>query len=194
MPAETDAAACAAFHREQLPSYLSLDVDGRVMRCDSFSKAISSGVRVGWCTLHRRFSRKLVLLMQARCLSTSRLAQNLVHRLLRHWGPRGLGAHLNRTALFYGRQRDLMERAAAAHLRGLCEWETPASGMFFWFRVTHPPAVAHLGQSGPEGRFQGLGTHALLHSKVEEMQVILIPGLAFRGTAPAGDKARVVAT
>jgi aromatic amino acid aminotransferase I len=33
-----------------IPTYVSLDVDGRVMRQDSFSKVISPGTRVGWIT------------------------------------------------------------------------------------------------------------------------------------------------
>jgi kynurenine/2-aminoadipate aminotransferase len=30
-----------------MPSFLSLDVDGRVIRTDSFSKVLSAGLRVG---------------------------------------------------------------------------------------------------------------------------------------------------
>jgi kynurenine/2-aminoadipate aminotransferase len=35
---------------DKIPSYLSMDVDGRVLRFDSFSKILSSGLRVGWAT------------------------------------------------------------------------------------------------------------------------------------------------
>ena len=35
---------------EKIPSYLSMDVDGRVLRFDSMSKILSSGLRVGWAT------------------------------------------------------------------------------------------------------------------------------------------------
>jgi kynurenine/2-aminoadipate aminotransferase len=33
-----------------LKSFLSMDVDGRVLRFDSLSKVISSGLRIGWVT------------------------------------------------------------------------------------------------------------------------------------------------
>lgn len=33
-----------------IPTFVSLDVDGRVMRMDSFSKVIAPGTRVGWIT------------------------------------------------------------------------------------------------------------------------------------------------
>lgn len=36
------------FIRSLVPSYLSLDVDGRVCRFESFSKVVSPGSRVGW--------------------------------------------------------------------------------------------------------------------------------------------------
>lgn len=35
---------------DKIPSYLSMDVDGRVLRFDSMSKILSSGLRVGWAT------------------------------------------------------------------------------------------------------------------------------------------------
>ena len=35
---------------DKVPSYFSMDVDGRVLRFDSMSKILSSGLRVGWAT------------------------------------------------------------------------------------------------------------------------------------------------
>lgn len=35
---------------DKIPSYFSMDVDGRVLRFDSMSKILSSGLRVGWAT------------------------------------------------------------------------------------------------------------------------------------------------
>jgi DNA-binding transcriptional MocR family regulator len=32
------------------PSFLSIDVDGRVVRLDTFSKTIAPGCRLGWIT------------------------------------------------------------------------------------------------------------------------------------------------
>lgn len=47
------------FGDQQPASYLSMDVDQRVVRCDSFSKVLSAGMRVGyiagaWYTRRRR--------------------------------------------------------------------------------------------------------------------------------------------
>lgn len=38
-----------------VPSYLSLDVDGRVIRLDTFSKTIAPGCRLGWITAQPEF-------------------------------------------------------------------------------------------------------------------------------------------
>jgi len=39
-----------AITKERIPSFLSLDVDGRVVRFDSLSKVMSSGLRLGYVT------------------------------------------------------------------------------------------------------------------------------------------------
>ena len=38
------------FDEQRTPSYLSMDIDGRVLRLDSMSKILSSGIRIGWAT------------------------------------------------------------------------------------------------------------------------------------------------
>lgn len=43
-----------------IPTYLSFDVDGRVMRMDSFSKVIAPGTRVGWITASEQIIERFV--------------------------------------------------------------------------------------------------------------------------------------
>ena len=38
-----------------VPSYLNMDVDGRVIRLDTFSKTVAPGCRLGWITAQPRF-------------------------------------------------------------------------------------------------------------------------------------------
>jgi len=39
-----------------VPSYLAVDIDGRVVRLDTFSKTIAPGCRMGWVSLlHRNY-------------------------------------------------------------------------------------------------------------------------------------------
>jgi DNA-binding transcriptional MocR family regulator len=43
------------------PSYLSVDVEGRVLRLDTFSKTVAPGCRLGWITAQPRFIEQLEL-------------------------------------------------------------------------------------------------------------------------------------
>lgn len=54
------------FQEEREPSFLSIDRDGRVMRFDSFSKVMSSGIRLGYVTGPKPLVDKLVLHIQVR--------------------------------------------------------------------------------------------------------------------------------
>lgn len=38
-----------------VPSYLSIDIDGRVIRLDTFSKTVAPGCRLGWITAQPKF-------------------------------------------------------------------------------------------------------------------------------------------
>lgn len=48
------------FARRLIPSYLKLDVDGRVFRIDSFSKIITPGARIGWVTASEQVIERIV--------------------------------------------------------------------------------------------------------------------------------------
>lgn len=56
-------------------SLLSMDIDGRVIRFDSFSKVLSSGLRLGVVTGPQTLLRQIELHMQATTLQTSSVAQ-----------------------------------------------------------------------------------------------------------------------
>ena len=47
--------------RDYPPSFLSLDIDGRVIRLDSFSKVVSSGIRLGYVTGHKTLINRIIL-------------------------------------------------------------------------------------------------------------------------------------
>src|SRR5436190_1255971 len=48
------------FLKSLIPSFLSLDVDGRVLRLESFSKVISPGSRVGWVVASEQLVERFV--------------------------------------------------------------------------------------------------------------------------------------
>lgn len=96
-----------------------MDVDGRVIRLDSFSKILSSGLRVGFCTGPEKLIRSLELCLQASILHTASISQVLVNGVLENWGEEGFNEHVNRVKGFYRRRRDLMITAAEKHLTGI---------------------------------------------------------------------------
>lgn len=141
-------------------SYLSLDVDGRVIRLDSFSKVLFPGVRLGWATAPRAVIDKLVCHLHGVALGAPPLAQVLTSALLlRGWGggddgPGGLGGpggggadgggrggarpfagferHVQTMQREYRRRASVAHAAASRHLAGLASWRRPAAGMFLW--------------------------------------------------------------
>ena len=75
-------------YEERVPSLLSLDVDGRVLRFDSFSKLLASGLRVGFATGPRPLIQRLQLHTQAANLHSCGLSQALVSALFDEWARR----------------------------------------------------------------------------------------------------------
>ncbi len=57
------------------PSFLSMDRDRRVIRLDSFSKVLSSGLRLGFITAPHPLMEKIVLHLQTSALHASALSQ-----------------------------------------------------------------------------------------------------------------------
>lgn len=129
------------FKSPREPSFLSLDRDCRVIRFDSFSKVLSSGLRLGFVTGPKPLVDQMVLHLQVSSLHASALSQVLINELLSHWGMDGFEKHVNEVEDFYRNRRDLMNESAKKHLTGLCEWDVPQGGMFLWIKVNDVPCT-----------------------------------------------------
>ncbi len=127
-----------------------MDTEGRVLRFDSFSKILSSGMRVGFATGPKPLIERIVLHMQVLrkkstlflwhfvdCVScflefqvstvqANSLSQVLVVELLKAWGEEGFFQHVDKVKEFYQHRRDVMVAAADKHLKG--GWHTWARG------------------------------------------------------------------
>ena len=51
--------------QDLVPSYLSMDADGRVVRLDSWSKVLAPGLRLGWVTAHPDVLHLMALALHA---------------------------------------------------------------------------------------------------------------------------------
>ncbi|XP_040573964.1 kynurenine/alpha-aminoadipate aminotransferase, mitochondrial isoform X1 [Lepeophtheirus salmonis] len=143
-------------------SFLSMDVDGRVLRFDSFSKMMSSGLRLGFMTGPKVLLERIALHMQVSVLHASSLSQVIVCELLKAWGTKGFHEHVRRVESFYEEQCKMMTSAATKYLNEVCEWTVPKSGMFLWISV---PSVQDLNEDFFKEAFS--------------RNVMLLPGRAF---------------
>uniref|UniRef100_A0A665UJJ3 Kynurenine/alpha-aminoadipate aminotransferase, mitochondrial n=1 Tax=Echeneis naucrates TaxID=173247 RepID=A0A665UJJ3_ECHNA len=140
------------FDKPWAPTFLSMDVDGRIIRTDSFSKILSSGLRIGFVTGPKPLVDRVVLHIQASTMHTSTFTQC------------SLSSH--RVIEFYRKQRDAMISSADKWLKGLwtyvAEWHSPSAGMFLWIKL------------------KGIAdTQQLIMEKAFEKEVLLVPGGVF---------------
>nr|XP_015801913.2 kynurenine/alpha-aminoadipate aminotransferase, mitochondrial isoform X2 [Nothobranchius furzeri] len=150
------------FDKPWAPTFLSMDVDGRIIRTDSFSKILSSGLRIGFVTGPKPLVDRIVLHIQASTMHTSTFTQLMVSHLLHDWGQEGFLQHIDRVIEFYKRQRDAMVCSAEKWLKDLAEWHPPSAGMFLWMKLK---GVAD--------------TQQLIMEKALEKEVLLVPGGVF---------------
>lgn len=115
------------------PSFFSMDEDARVVRLDSFSKVVSSGLRIGFATGPKPLIERIQLHGQASSLHPSGLSQAALLAYLNHVGQDGFVEHTLKVAKFYEGRRDVFCRAASRHLKGLVEMVEPSAGARdFW--------------------------------------------------------------
>ncbi|THW11499.1 putative aromatic aminotransferase Aro8 [Aureobasidium pullulans] len=126
-----------------VPSFLSLDISGRVLRIDTFSKIIAPGARVGWVTgpaqIIERYQRQAEFGTQAPS-GFSLLA--LYNILEKEWGHEGFFNWLAYLRASYTHRRDVMVKACYDHLpKQVASFTVPSAGMFQWICVdvvNHP--------------------------------------------------------
>ncbi|KAM0789987.1 hypothetical protein ACM66B_005319 [Microbotryomycetes sp. NB124-2] len=92
-----------------VPSYLNFDVQGRVVRIDTFSKTIAPGSRLGWTTANPVFIERLQRANESSTQSASGFAQAMVAKLLvDEWGMKGWFRWLKGLKAQYRDRRDLL--------------------------------------------------------------------------------------
>ncbi|KAH9873458.1 hypothetical protein IAQ61_004081, partial [Plenodomus lingam] len=127
----------AEFLSSLVPSYLSMDTDGRVARFDSFSKVISPGSRVGWLTASAEVVDRYSKHADCSTQNPSGMSQLILFKLLdEHWGHTGYIDWLIHMRMEYTRRRDIILAACARYLpTEIMSWKPPMAGMFHWMQV-----------------------------------------------------------
>ncbi|CAG8660661.1 1590_t:CDS:2 [Ambispora leptoticha] len=123
------------YNNPRIPSYFSLDTDGRVLRFDSMSKILSAGSRVGWVTGPATLIKQIDLSSQSTNLAPSFVTQAIIYALLKDWKLSGFLTHVDKVAAFYKEKRDIFVKYANQYLRDVAQWNVPEAGMFVWIKL-----------------------------------------------------------
>lgn len=163
-----------ATHKEFLeslvPSFLSLDVDGRVMRLDSFSKVIAPGLRASWITASEQIVERFTRHSEVSAQNPSGVSQIILFKLLdENWGHGGFFDWLIHIRVQYTRRRDVLVQACEVSLPlEVASWHAPMAGMFHWIKIDwkkHPAYGTKSMLDIEEDIFQAAIRHNVLTSK-----------------------------
>lgn len=154
-----------------IPSFLSFDIDGRVVRLDSLSKVLAPGIRLGFITASSQLIERLLRHIEVTSQAPSGFTQSIAYQLLsQHWGHEGFFQWLIYIRSEYTKRRDVCCRAIDKYLpKQLMEYTVPAAGMFFWINVT--------------GSIDGFNNKELgdkFFQKCLENKVLVVPGDVFK--------------
>ncbi|KAK1834825.1 pyridoxal phosphate-dependent transferase [Podospora conica] len=139
----------STFLDDLVPPYLTLDVDGRVIRLDSFSKVAVPGARLGWITASAQIIERYERHAEVASQGPSGFSQVLLWRLLdQGWGHEGYLRWLMRLRGRYAKRRDVLVGACEGELpREVVSWGGTRAGMFHWIKVDHTKHPDYPGKS-----------------------------------------------
>ncbi|CAL1534161.1 unnamed protein product [Lymnaea stagnalis] len=103
---------------ERKRSFQSLDVDGRVVRMDTFSKLIGAGYRLGWISGPATIISRYLRSMAQNTIHPSVLSQLLVYRILHQWGHERFQVEVKHLAAEYKKRAQLMVKALEKYCTG----------------------------------------------------------------------------
>ncbi len=117
------------FAGEEIPTIKSMDTEGLVLYCSSFSKILSAGMRVGYITGPETLMQKLVVAKQVEDVHTNQLFQMLCHRFVTE---RDLDGHIEMIRTIYRRKCGIMMKGLDENLPESFKFTRPEGGLFVW--------------------------------------------------------------
>ncbi|MBC8536318.1 PLP-dependent aminotransferase family protein [Feifania hominis] len=146
------------FAGQDVPAIKSMDEDGIVIYCGSFSKILSSGLRVGYATAPAAVVSKMVIAKQCCDVHTTLLSQMIADEFLSNYD---LEAHLQKIRDLYREKSSCMLACIDEHFDARVTTTRPEGGLFLWSTL-------------PEGCDVAAFAKLLL-----ERKVAVVPGQAF---------------
>ncbi len=124
------------FAGEDVPTIKSIDDDGIVIYCSSFSKILSAGMRVGFVVAPEPVMQKMVVAKQVEDVQTNGFFQILCHKFMTE---RDIDGHIANVRAVYRRKCGIMLSSLEKYLPKTYSYTRPEGGLFVW--VTLPEGV-----------------------------------------------------
>lgn len=145
------------FAGEELPTIKSMDTEGRVLYCSSFSKILSAGMRVGFLCGNRELIQKVVVVKQVNDVHTNIFFQMLASSFIDIYG---LDEHIASIKELYKQKCGFMLSQMDEKFDKRIKYTRPEGGLFIW--VTMPQ-----------------GDTVELAKKAIDNKVAIVPGTTF---------------
>ena len=120
------------FAGEDVPTIKSLDTNGRVLYCSSFSKILSAGMRIGFVCGPKALVQKIVVVKQVNDVHTNLFFQMVASKFIDTYG---LDDHIEFIRKLYKDKCDLMLSELDKRIAGKATYTRPEGGLFIWLTV-----------------------------------------------------------
>lgn len=118
------------FNGEELPTLKSLDTDGRVIYCGSFSKILSPGMRLGYVIGPSELLEKVEMLKQVNDVHTPMLTQMMCVQFMKKYD---IDKYIEKNRKLYKEKCQCMLDAMEEFFpKGKVTWTVPDGGIFLW--------------------------------------------------------------
>ncbi len=117
------------FEGENIPTIKSMDTEGRVIYCSSFSKILSAGMRVGYVIAPEAVVTKMVVAKQGEDVHTNIFFQMLAYRYMTEYD---MDAHIENIRRIYKRKSELMLKCLDDGMPKEVKYTRPSGGLFIW--------------------------------------------------------------
>jgi len=117
------------FAGEDVPTIKSIDTEGIVLYCSSFSKILSAGMRVGFIRGPREVIQKMVIAKQVEDVHTNNFFQMLCYRFITEYD---LDGHIEKIRELYRNKCNLMLDCLDKNIPACIKYTRPEGGLFIW--------------------------------------------------------------
>ena len=117
------------FTGEDVPTYKSMDKNGRVLYCGSFSKVLSAGMRIGFLCAHKDVISKIVVAKQVEDVHTNVFFQMICAKYIEQCD---LEVHIAKIREMYRHKAGLMIDALDRYMPEEVSFTRQEGGIFLW--------------------------------------------------------------